>query len=68
MPDLSFPWIFISLAVVTDVVGLFYLWRRRRSAVGTSHRPALMPAERKRIPVLERRRRDRRGTGQAISA
>ena len=68
MPELSFPWIFISLAVVTDVVGLFYLWRRRQSAVGTSHRPAVRAAERKRMPVTDRRRRDRRGAGQAISA
>jgi hypothetical protein len=38
MTGLPFPWIFIGLAAAVDVVGLFYLWRRRSSGVGTNPR------------------------------
>lgn len=68
MTEFPFPWIFIALAGVVDMVGLFYLWRRRHSAVGANHRPARMAAQRMRILTAERRRRDRRETGQAASA
>ena len=64
MTGLTFPWIFIGLAAAVDVVGLFYLWRRR-NFVGTSHiRSTARPL---RIPLAERRRKERRGAGKAAA-
>jgi hypothetical protein len=40
MIDLPFYWIFIALAGVVDLVGLFFLWRRRNSPLNTSHKLA----------------------------
>lgn len=67
MTGLPFPWILIGLAAVVDVVGLFYLWRRRNSGVGTNHRVVASAARPWRIPLAERRRRERRGTGKAAA-
>jgi hypothetical protein len=67
MTGLPFPWIFIALAAIVDVVGLLYLWRRRNSGMGTSHRAVRGPARSVWIPLMERRRRERRGTGQAAA-
>ena len=67
MTGLPFPWIFIGLAAAVDVVGLFYLWRRRNSGVGT-HQAALRSGARPlRIPLAERRRGDRRGNRKAAA-
>jgi hypothetical protein len=66
MTGLAFPWIFIGLAAVMDLVGLVYLWRRRTS-VGTSHRAVRSRARPLRIPLADRRRRERRGTGKAAA-
>jgi hypothetical protein len=62
MSDLPFPWIFIGVASIIDLVGLFYLWRRRKSASETNH--TLL---RNSGPLFlgERRRRERRRTGSA---
>jgi hypothetical protein len=62
MPDLPFPWVFIALASIIDLVGLFYLWRRRKSSFEPSHRPFRISAP---IFLADRRRRERRGTGAA---
>jgi len=64
MSFLPFPWIFVGLAAVVDMVGLFYLWRRRNVALGTNHRPA----PRMRIPLADRRLRNRRRSEQAATA
>jgi hypothetical protein len=61
MPDLPFPWVFIALASIIDLVGLFYLWRRRKSSFEPSHRPFRSAP----IFLADRRRRERRGTGAA---
>jgi hypothetical protein len=63
MTGLPFPWIFIGLAAVVDLVGLVYLWRRRTS-VG-SNRAVRSAARPLRIPLADRRRRERRETGKA---
>lgn len=63
MNGLSFPWIFIGLAAVVDVVGLLYLWRRRNSTMVPSHRIRPSGGGRLQFPLAERRRRDRRGAG-----
>jgi hypothetical protein len=65
MTGLPFPWIFIGLVAVVDLVGLVYLWRRR--TVGTNHRARLGAARPLRIPLAERRRRERRGAGKAAA-
>lgn len=62
MPDLHFPWIFIALASIIDVVGLFYLWRRRRSASKLGYR---RPRRTPPVFLADRRRNERRGTGPA---
>jgi hypothetical protein len=56
MPDLSFPWIFIGFASLVDLVGFFYLWRRRKSVSGTNHTPVRNVAPRF---LAERRRKER---------
>jgi len=61
MTALSFPWLFIGFAAIVDVVGLFYLWRRRQSAAGTHHS---IPARTARRFPAERRRMERRGTAR----
>jgi hypothetical protein len=68
MMDLPFYWIFVALAGVVDLVGLFFLWRRRNSPLDTSHKPARVTSGRMRIAPAERRRRDRRNPEQAASA
>jgi hypothetical protein len=68
MVNLSFAWVFIGLATVVDVVGLFYLSRRCNSTVGTGHRHPRLAAHRVRPPTADRRRGDRRGQGRAASA
>ena len=68
MTDVPYTWIFIALAAVVDMVGLFYMWRRRNHPVATGHRPLFVTGERVRISLAERRGRDRRGRGQAASA
>ena len=68
MKDWPFMWFFIAGAGFVDLVGLFYLWRRRKSAMDSNHTTAASAARRKRITPAERRRRERRGTGQAASA
>ena len=68
MTGLPFPWFFIGLAAVVDVVGLFYLWRRRNSGVGVDHRAARSAARPLRIPLAERRRGERRGAGKAAAS
>lgn len=68
MIDWPFMWFFIAGAGFVDLVGLFYLWRRRKSAMDPNHTTAASAARRKRITPAERRRRERRGTGQAASA
>ena len=65
MTALPFPWIFIALAVVVDAVGLFYLWRRRNSELGANYRADLAAARSLRIPLADRRRRERRAAGRA---
>jgi hypothetical protein len=66
MTGLTFPWIFIGLAAAVDVVGLFYLWRRRNSRTGTN-RTAVRSGDRPlRIPLAERRRGERRGNGARL--
>jgi hypothetical protein len=67
MSGLPFSWIFIGVAVAVDIVGLFYLWRRRNSAMGTNHRAHPNAARPLRIPLAERRRRERRGAGRAAA-
>lgn len=63
MPDLQFAWIFIALASIVDVVGLFHLWRRRRPASTPGYkRPRRSPP----TFLADRRRRERRGTGPAV--
>ena len=66
MTGLSFPWIFIGLAAAVDVVGLFYLWRRRNSGVGTN-RAVRSGARPTRNPLAERRRAERRRNGKAAA-
>lgn len=68
MVNFSFAWIFIGVAAVVDVVGLFYLSRRCNSTVAADHRHPRLAAHRVRIPIAERRRGDRRGQGRAASA
>jgi hypothetical protein len=65
MPDLSFPWIFIGFASLVDLVGFFYLWRRRKSVSGTNHTPVRNVAPRF---LAERRRKERRGTDPPLMA
>jgi hypothetical protein len=65
MTGLPFPWIFIGLAAAVDVVGLFYLWRRRNAGVGTNRTALQSGARPLRIPLAERRRGERRGNGKA---
>jgi hypothetical protein len=60
MFDLPFPWIFVGFASIVDLVGLFYLWRRRKSASETSHTRFRASGS---LFLGERRRRERRGTG-----
>lgn len=62
MSDLSFPWIFIGLACLVDLVGLYYLWRRRKSPSEPHHTHIRNTAP--RFPA-ERRRKERRATGRA---
>ena len=61
MTGLTFPWIFIGLAAAVDVVGLFYLWRRRNSGTGTTRTAVRRGARSLRIQLAERRRAERRG-------
>ena len=68
MTGLSFPWIFIGLAAAVDVVGLFYLWRRRNSGAGANRAAVGSGARLIRIPLTERRRGDRRGNGKGTAA
>jgi hypothetical protein len=68
MTGLTFPWIFIALAAAVDVVGLFYLWRRRNSGVGANRAAVGNGARLIRIPLTERRRGERRGNGKAAAA
>ena len=68
MFDLPFYWIFVVLAAVVDLLGLFFLWRRRNSPVSASQRPVRATGGRMRIVPAERRRRDRRDPGQTASA
>jgi hypothetical protein len=68
MIDLPFYWTFVVVAAVVDLVGLFFLWRRRNSPVGRSYIPAPGVSGRMRIVPTERRRGDRRDPGQAASA
>ena len=68
MVDLPFYWIFVVLAGVVDLVGLFFLWQRRNSPVSASDRPVRGTSGRMRIVPAERRRRDRRNPGQTASA
>jgi hypothetical protein len=68
MNDLPFYWMFVVLAGVVDLVGLFFLWRRRNSPVSANHRRLQITTPRMRLPLAERRRRDRRGSDQAASA
>jgi hypothetical protein len=68
MIDLPFYWTFVVIAAVVDVVGLFFLWRRRSSPVGASYIPARGVSGRMRIVPIERRRGDRRDPGRAASA
>ena len=67
MSGLPFPWIFIGLAAIVDVVGLLYLWWRRNSGVRTLYRASGGSVRPLRIPPVERRRRERRGTGKAAA-
>jgi hypothetical protein len=67
MTGLTFPWIFIGLAAAVDVVGLFYLWGRRSSGVGTNPRTVRRGNRPLRIPLAERRRGERRGNGKATA-
>jgi hypothetical protein len=64
MTGLTFPWIFIGLAAAVDVVGLFYLWRRRNSGTGTNRTAVRSGARPLRIQLAERRRGERRGNGK----
>ena len=66
MTGLPFPWIFIGLAAVVDVVGLLYLWRRRNSPLGANHRVRQGSGPLLRFPPAERRRSERRGAGKAV--
>jgi len=68
MTGVPYTWIIIALAAVVDMVGLFYLWRRRNHPAGNSNKSLFVTGERMRISVAERRRKDRRGRGQAASA
>ena len=67
MTGLTFPWIFIGLAAAADVVGLFYLWRRRNSGVGSNRTAVRSGARPLRIPLAERRRGERRGNGKTAA-
>ncbi len=62
MAALSFPWLFIGLVSIVDLIGLFYLWRRRQAAAGTHHSTHRLTAHRF---LAERRRTERRGTARA---
>ena len=66
MTGLTFPWIFIGLAAAVDVVGLFYLWRRRNSRTETNRTAVRSGARPLRIPLAERRRGERRGNGARL--
>jgi hypothetical protein len=68
MFDLPFYWIFVVLAGLVDLVGLFFLWRRRNLPVTASQKPGRSAGGRMRIIPAERRRRDRRQPGQTASA
>jgi hypothetical protein len=63
----SFPWIFVAIALVADLAGLYYLWRRRISSGKINYR-ASTTVQRLHIPLAERRRTERRRTGRAASA
>jgi hypothetical protein len=67
MTGLPFPWILIGLAAAVDVVGLFYLWRRRSSGVGINRTAVGSGARPLRTPLVERRRGERRGNGKAAA-
>jgi hypothetical protein len=66
LTGIEFPWILIGLAAVVDVVGFFYLWRRR-NLVGTKHRAIGRTVLPLRMPMAERRRRERRRAGKAAA-
>jgi hypothetical protein len=68
MVDLPFYWIFVAVAGLVDLVGLFFLWQRRNSPVSASIQPVRGTSGRMRIVPADRRRRDRRNPGQTASA
>jgi hypothetical protein len=68
MAELPFYWIFVAVAGVVDLVGLFFLWQRRNSPVGADHKPIRGTSGRMMIAPAERRRKDRRHPEQAASA
>ena len=68
MVDLPFYWIFVVVAGVLDLVGLFFLWQRRNSPVSAGDKAVRGTSGRMRIVPAERRRRDRRNPGQTASA
>jgi hypothetical protein len=68
MRDVPYIWIFLTVVTVLDSVGLFYLWRRRSSAVAGHDNVPLTPLDRLRMTKAERRRKDRRQAGRAASA
>lgn len=67
MTGLPFPWILIGLAAAVDVVGLFYLWRRRSSEMGINRTAVRSGARPLGTPLVERRRRERRWNGKAAA-
>jgi hypothetical protein len=68
MVDLPFYWIFVVVAGLVDLIGLFFLWQRRNAPVSARDKAVQGTSGRMRIVPAERRRRDRRNPGQTASA
>jgi hypothetical protein len=68
MVDLPFYWIFVVVAGLVDLIGLFFLWQRRNAPVSARDKAVRGTSGRMRIVPAERRRRDRRNPGQTASA
>ncbi len=62
-----FFWVFVAVATTVDVVGLFYLWRRRNSPPSGNH-TAVFTTGQRWVTLAERRRKERRTSKRAASA
>jgi hypothetical protein len=62
-----FFWVFVAVATTVDIVGLFYLWRRRNSPPSGNHKVILTTGQRG-VSLAERRRKERRVSKRVASA